>query len=129
MTLYHFTAQRFMINIKREGLTKGRMLKSTSPLSFLYGKQWLTQNSSFDQEWAVGTGKLPYKRNEVRIEVEIPSDSEHNLMSWNRAKFLTPEVAEVLSCRGDPENWFIYDGNISPYWLKDYLTPTQGNEE
>lgn len=108
MTFYHFTAKRFLESILAEGLTKGRMVKSMDPVSFLPNKQWLTVNPSFDQDWAVGTGTLPYKRNEVRLSIEIHSNDMINCRPWTQMQFLTPLVAKDLSAYGDPENWWIY---------------------
>lgn len=116
-TFYHFTAKRFLPGIQREGLTHGRMLKSISPLTFLESKQWLTKNSDFNQEWAHGTGALPYKRNEVRLTVSVPISKMQNCKPWTQMQFLVPLVAKDLSAYGDPENWFIYQGQIKPDWI------------
>jgi len=95
------------------------MLKSFKPVIFLSPWQWLTKNDSFEQEWAIGTGRLPYKTNEVRFNVDIPESNIKSLMSWNQAKFMVPEVADILSTYGDPENWFVYNGIIYPKWLSN----------
>lgn len=118
MTLYHFTAERFLKSIKKNGLTKGVMVKSMNPPQFIMGKQWLTKNPHFEQSWAKGTGRLPYKRNEVRLTIEIPEDYQHQCKPWSQMKFLTPEVADMLSAFGDPENWYVFDGSISQHWIK-----------
>lgn len=114
MKLFHFTAKRFLEGIRKDGLTRGMMVKSMDPPQFIPNMQWLTRNESFDQEWARGTGRLPYKRNEVRITFEIPED-DRRLIPWKgRGELLTPLVAKDLSAFGDPENWFVYDGRVSP---------------
>ncbi len=97
------------------------MLKSWSPVSFIFNKQWLTKNESFNQGWSVGTGKLPYKRNEVRLTFEIPLDKLVNLKPWSQMKFLVPLVAKELedSDLADPENWFIYQGTVKPEWISE----------
>lgn len=133
MVLYHFTAKRFVPAILKGGLTRGAMLKSIKRLEFIYNRQWLTKNPSFDQEWAIGSGALPYQRNEVRLTVEIPDALEENIKPWTQMKFLTPEVAEELSMYGDPENWMIYIGNVRPHWITEVVqNPTaatlQGDE-
>lgn len=123
MKLYHFTAKRFVSAIEKHGLTMGRMLKSVQPLQFILKKQWLTKNEDFAQEWAKGTGRLPYKRNEVRLTVEIPKSHEANCKPWSQMRFLTPDVAEDLSAFGDPENWYVYDGFVPPEWITEYVYP------
>lgn len=120
-TLYHFTAKRFLESIKRQGLTRGMMLKSIQPLQFLPNKQWLTTKKEFDQGWSIGTGRLSYKRNEVRLTVEIPIDAQGNLKPWTQMRFLVPLVANDLedSDLADPENWWIYQGKIKPKWITE----------
>lgn len=123
MTLYHFTAKRFLNSIEIEGLTRGCMVKSFNPPTFLLNKQWLTKNESFNQGWSVGTGRLPYKRNEVRLKIEIPNSKLENLKPWTQMKFLVPLVANDLEASdlADPENWFIYQGAIKPSWIVDIV--------
>lgn len=93
------------------------MVKQIDPAKFIFNKQWITKNPSFDQSWAKGTGRLPYERNEVRLTIEIPLKEMINCKPWSQMKFLTPEVAEFLSCMGDPENWHIFSGRIKPAWI------------
>lgn len=122
---YHFTAKRFLDGIQRSGLTEGRMVKTMNPPTFLENKQWITTNPSFDQDWAIGTGRLPYKRNEVRLTIKIPLEALENCKPWSQMRFLTPEVAKDLEAYGDPENWHIYQGQIKPNWiLKVDFNPT-----
>lgn len=118
---YHFTAKRFLDSIRRNGLTEGRMLKSFKPIQFLNNKQWITKNASFEQGWSVGTGRLPYKRNEVRLTLKIPMEKMENCKPWSQMKFLVPDVAFDLEDdpSADPENWWIYQGVISPKWIAD----------
>lgn len=120
--LYHFTAKRFLKSIKHEGLTRGVMLKNINPPEFLLNKQWLTKKAEFDQGWSIGTGRLQYKRNEVRLTIEIPHDERINLKPWTQMKFLVPLVANELedSDLADPENWYIYQGRIKPEWITEY---------
>lgn len=115
--LYHFTAKHLLKGIQQEGLTRGVMLKSLRPVEFIFNKQWLTKNRSFDQSWAEGTGRLPYKRNECRLTIQIPEHLQEKLKPWSQMKFLVPEVADDLSAFGDPENWLIFDGAILPDWI------------
>lgn len=130
MKLYHFTAKRFLKKIEVEGLTRGVMLKNLNPPQFIFDKQWLTSNGSFDQGWSVGTGRLPYKRNEVRLTIEIPESHLHNCKPWTQMKFLVPEVADDLEASdlADPENWWVYDGIIMPSWIKQIDEKFGGGE-
>lgn len=119
MILYHFTAKRFLRSILSEGLTRGVMVKTFNPPSFIFHKQWLTKKKEFDQGWSVGTGILPYKRNEIRLTLEIPLNKIENVKPWTQMKFLVPEVANDLEASdlADPENWMIYQGEIKPEWI------------
>jgi hypothetical protein len=122
MRLYHFTAERFLPGIRHEGLTRGVLLVRMEPTVILRpGYQWLTTNPAFEQEWAKGTGRLPYQRNEVRITVDVPPKRLGDLMPWTRARFMVPEVADMLSEFGDPENWWLYHGVVSPQWITDVV--------
>lgn len=122
MILYHFTARRFLKSIKSSGLTEGMMLKSLAPPSFVFNKQWLTTNPTFEQSWLNPDSKLPYKRNEVRLTINIPEHGKPFCKPWTQMKFLVPEVAEYLSAFGDPENWYVYDGQIPPSWIIEEKT-------
>lgn len=117
MELYHFTAERFVSPILKQGITRGVMVKTFKPLTFLFNKQWLTKNPYFKQDWAIGSGILPYKRNEVRLTVKIPFENYDLCKPWTQMQFLTPDVAKQLSAYGDPENWWIYQGEIPPKWI------------
>lgn len=117
VTLYHFTARRFLADIRRQGLTRGVLLVRTVPVTFRGGWQWLTSNPDpAGQTWARGTGILPYSRTEVRLTVDVPPGHE-DLQPWSRVRFLVPEVAELLSEYGDPENWWLFNGAIPPAWI------------
>lgn len=114
---FHFTAKRFVEYILKDGITRGVMVKNLNPPQFIYFKQWLTRNPDFQQSWAVGTGRLPYKRNEIRLTVEIPLEKLENCKPWTQMKFLVPNVAKDLSAFGDPDNWWIYQGTIDPKFI------------
>lgn len=116
-TFYHFTAKRFLESIQKEGITRGVMVRTFNPPTFLHNKQWITINPEFDQSWAVGSGILPYKRNEVRLTIELPLAEIENCKPWSQMRFLTPAVAKDLEAYGDPENWHIFQGRIKPQWI------------
>ena len=116
-TVYHFTARRFFRSILIRGICFGKILKSFSPLAFINGYQWVTINPDFEQSWAKGTGRLSYKRNEVRFTIQIPEGEKHRLKPWNQMRFMVPETAEDLSSFGDPENWCLFEGTICSSWI------------
>lgn len=128
MTLYHFTAERFLNGIKREGLTRGHMLASLKPVRLIANKQWLTSNAEFSQSWLNPRSILPYKRNEIRLKIIIPDQAKDNCRPWSQMKFLVPDVAQDLSAFGDPENWYIYDGHIPPTWIESVELNPQESE-
>lgn len=113
MTFYHFTAKRFLESIKKEGLTKGGVLTQEKPPKVQWGVQWITKNPNFDQSWLNPNSRLPYKRNEVRLTLDIPLD-DLNLKRWIDIKDRYPLTGEILSAFGDPENWYCYYGKIKP---------------
>ncbi len=119
MKFYHFTAKRFLESILRNGLTKGHMLISFTPLKFVPNKQWLTVNPVFEQSWLNPNSTLPYKRNEVRVSVNISDAQMQFCKPWSQMQFLCPAVAKDLSAYGDPENWYVFDGIIKPEWISD----------
>lgn len=122
--LYHFTAKRFVDAIKSDGLTRGVVLKTLSPITFMSDWQWLTSNPKWEQSWAAGTGRLPYKRNEVRLTVVIPSSETERCRPWSQVKFLVdPSVAQTLSSYGDPENWWLFSGRVDPSWITEIEVP------
>ena len=116
-TLYHFTAKHLWQKIKKEGLTIGGIPTSISPPEIKQGYIWLTSNDSFNQPCLEGTGRLSYKRNEVRLEVVIPTTWESRLLKFDEHKDLTP-LYDDLTCMGDPENWYVFRGQIPPRWIK-----------
>jgi hypothetical protein len=115
--LYHFTAERFVPAIRREGLTRGYVVANDQPLALLPGYRWLTTNPDWGQEWAEGTGRLPYKRNEVRLTVEVPETHRRNVLPWVIVGPLMCRIYDVLSMYGDPENWRLYEGDVPPHWI------------
>lgn len=129
MSLYHFTARRFVPAIMRDGLTLGSIPLSIAPPRLLYGYQWLTLNPDASaQEWAEGTGRLPYSRTEARLKIKIPKPHRFLLMPWSDVRHLTP-LADGLSAFGDPWNWLVFKGRIPPAWIRDVSRAGRGTGE
>jgi hypothetical protein len=122
--LYHFTTKKLYRGIKSQGLMLGRIPTGIvgGKIIFLEQYQWLTANPDFNQEWCK-YGTLPYKRNEVRLTIEIPESMRENLYNWmDVCKVeVSPKFEEALNLYGDPENWRVYKGCISPYWIKEVV--------
>lgn len=117
MYLYHFTANRFLKSIKKEGLTRGVIPTSLFPPEFIFNYQWLTCNDNFTQEWETPTGRLCYRRNEVRLTIHIPASMEHYLIPMRRVRELTPNLFDDLVRYGDPDNHYVYKGKVFPAWI------------
>ena len=120
ITLYHFTAKRFAPSIYMRGIAIGAIpVRLTRPIEILRGYQWLTSNGNWDQKWAEGTGRLPYKRNEVRFTVQIPMSQSILLKQWTDVgpSLVPQETYDILTSCGDPENWWVFAGTIPPDWL------------
>jgi len=118
--LYHFTPSWMLDSIKKTGIREGRVIVQERPPKFKAGHQWLTVNPDFNQSWdALST--LPYDRTENRIEVKIPRIQ--NLFKWSLfgKKIAGEEMFNVLSAYGDPENWYIYRGIISPGYFVEIV--------
>ncbi len=71
---------------------------------------------------------MPYKRNEVRLTVDVPDFAIEKVNSWQKMFFLVPEVADDLSRYGDPENWVLFDGNIPAAWIIETQENVEGIE-
>ena len=116
--LYHFCPEWMLANIRRQGLTIGRMLYLLDRvLKAIPGVQWLTVNPDWNQSWCEHS-TLPYRRNEARLTVEIPLDAQGRLHVWMTFCEEHPnELWADLNSFGDPENWRIYRGRIEPEWI------------
>ena len=107
-------------SIEKEGLTEGKLLVDFEKKKFKTGHQWLTKNQDFTQSWNEHSS-LPYDRTAVRLRIEIPDNPARYLFKWTKhgERMAGAEVYEMLSCYGDPENWYIFKGNIKPDWIKE----------
>lgn len=122
MKLYHFTAKHLIDRILKEGLTLGAIPLSIAPPKIEKGYQWLTANPSFEQAWCdPKTSTLPYRRDDIRITIKIPKTSMNSLIPWiplwKRLKNYIPLVKH-LNDFGDPENWYVFNGNIPSGWFR-----------
>lgn len=125
MQLYHFTAKHLAKKIKKQGLTLGFMPVSLDPPKADPGYIWLTSNKSWEQECLRGSGRLPYKRNEVRMTVVIPDHGLSRILKFDQNKDLSP-IYEDMTRYGDPENWYIYKGIIPKGWIRKIETQEEG---
>jgi hypothetical protein len=126
MILFHFTALHFIEKIKREGLTKGAMpwnLDKDGNPTLERPYQWLTRNSSFDQQWCL-LGNLEYSRNAYRIAIQLPDRPRDFtktpfLFKWEElCRRCRPDcMEEVNKTGGDVDNWFVFRGRIPPHWF------------
>jgi hypothetical protein len=123
--LYHFTAEHLLDRIKREGLTMGGVVVSLFPPKIKNGYRWLTLNPEFSQSWNAQF-LVKYDRAAIRIEIEVPLTSPR-LMKWvPRGRELTTiQTYEDLNRFGDPENWFVWKGDIPPTWFVGVATRQQ----
>lgn len=123
MKLYHFTSQLHLPGCMQVGLCLG--LVPTFIAQDIIGitgtkGQWLTSNPSFDQSWQ-RKSSLPYHRNDFRLKIHIPKSRRKDLYKWEDYLYeLTdPTMADILSSKGDPENWYLFHGVIKPSWIRD----------
>lgn len=117
MILYHFTALHSLSDIKDHGLRLGMTpIKINKNIMFLGLNQWMTSNPDFNQSWNENTS-LPYDRTEVRITFDI---NDPNLLPWNEYKRkIKCHVLPYFDSFGDPDNWYVYQGVISPSLIRD----------
>lgn len=120
MRLYHFTARRFVDAILRDGICRGGVLVSVNPVRIDTAYRWLTTNPDWlAQEWAEGTGRLPYKRDEARLAVDVPDHAAGNVLTWCVSGPIISRYYRLLSGYGDPENWRLYFGNVPSKWITE----------
>lgn len=117
MRLWHFTANRFAGPIRTNGLTRGGLLLRERPPTIDTSYRWLTVNPDWNQSWAEGSGRLPYKTNEVRLGIDVPAEHEHSILVWKEVGPILSSAYGLLSMFGDPENWRLFRGNLPPSWI------------
>jgi len=122
MKLYHFTSRHHINGCMKEGLTRGGIPEVAGfKLSWINGYQWLTTNSSFDdQKWEKPSGILKYRRNEYRITIKIPKAKRQNLIKWTDfIKEMKLNITEHLNAFGGHEDWYLYHGKVKPKWFRN----------
>lgn len=118
--LYHFTTASLWRQIRREGLTKGVV-----PVEFdgeraviIRGYQWLTENPSFSPDWNTTT-LISYRRDDVRIAIEIPEAVRQRLVKWDDVGHRMTRMLEDLNDGRAHHEWWLFHGKVHPGWFRD----------
>ena len=119
--LYHFTSEQLIQKVLRSGLTRGMIPWNIDPKTLEVrvqkGYQWLTQESSYEQPWAL-LGSLPVARNRYRITVAIPPPMSSRLAAWaDICKLYSPESATGLNSCPGWQDWYVFKGIIPRSWF------------
>ena len=126
MRLYHFCPEWMLEDILRQGLTLGSLVAQgpNAEIMLVPGYQWLTKNREWNQSWCEFSSR-PYKRNEIRLAIKIPFMRCKQAIPWLRFCAKNPNPSwRNLNAYGDPDNWYVYHGNIPPNWIeKVYYNP------
>lgn len=123
MKLYHFTASRFVEEIKKDGLTLGQMPIFTKTKTILMGPcQWLTSDGRFDrQNWATRQ-LIDYDRTDVRLTVTIPKTARDKLCrAYDLLPHLPEEGRRIITDWEGSENWYLFFGRIPPGWIREIV--------
>lgn len=122
MKLYHFCSEQHLEEIKKDGLTLGRLpIIVNNQIGLVKDFQWLTSNADFEQSWEKHS-TLPYRRNAFRITVKIPK-GDKNLLKWDvicKAPQLL-DTAKVLNSHGDFWNWYVYKGKVKKNYFREIV--------
>ena len=119
MKLYHFTPAHLFPLVMRDGISRGMTpVKVNRLIGFVPNTQWLTSNPEFTQSWSEGS-TLPYDRTAFRLTIELENDK--NLLTWTKFKRqIRGHVLPHFDAFGDPENWYVYVGQIDPIFITDH---------
>lgn len=139
MKLFHYCSAEHVSQIKKEGLTKGKLTllgRNGMPKAFLEPIQWLTQNPKWNQSWDTGM-TLPYSRTDYKIIIDIPPEkADTDLYKWwdgmwhhlkNQSDFIESREVDLkttfktLNQFGDPDNWYCYWGVIPKEWFRQII--------
>jgi len=133
MKLYHFCSRHHIEQIKKQGLTLGRIPIPDITLQqvngFVKPCQWLTENPDFIQSWEQYSS-LPYRRNDYRITIKIPKGHRDKLHRWEGICESTARLkraAMILNMFGDPENWWCYMARVKPNWFREIKSHPKRN--
>lgn len=129
MILYHFTTAAHMPGINKRGIALCvvpiELRETRESFSFASGWQWLTQARDWDQDWdheIGGVHKLPYRKSQVRIEVEIPSLYAYRCVRWHAwAAKMRPPSRSFFDTFESSRFWFLYHGTIPPSWFREIV--------
>lgn len=123
MKLYHFTAKRFLKDVKKEGLTKGHfpLLQDNGNVVLARNCQWMTKRPGWDQVFHdPELTELKYDRREVRLTIVIPKsrrvllfDKPRMIRAFGGA--LIPDFFAYEDC----ENWFVFCGRVKAQWIRN----------
>lgn len=114
---FHYTSEQHWPLVQRHGISRcvipWRLTKRGPTL--VHGYQWLTTNPRFeDQEWGE-PAKLPIRKSDIRITLEIPKALEYRLTKWTEFCLKSkPASAEFINTGFDFDNWWLYYGKIPP---------------
>lgn len=122
MKLYHFTAERFLKGIQKDGLTDGHfpLQRVNAQVGFMKNIQWLTKRQGWDQAFHdPELTELKYDRREVRLTIVIPKSQRLALFDKDRI-VRTFERGLIPDFFADPdcENWFMFYGRVKAQWIR-----------
>jgi hypothetical protein len=121
MILYHFTPQHTLQGIMRTGLRLGVMPwnLTNGKVGFQPGWQWLTRNHEFGQEWCARmNAKLPFRRDDFRITINVPKIAEGRVISWREiARVHSPASVEYIASFPEHPDWYVFRGPIPQPWF------------
>lgn len=121
MILYHFTPAHTLQGIMNKGLRLGVVPwnQVNGKIGFQRGFQWLTTNHEFGQEWCVKMdARLPFRRDEFRITINVPKLAEKGLVSWRQlANSNNPQSREYIESFPEHRDWWLFRGPIPQPWF------------
>ena len=125
MILYHFCAAHLLADIKREGLTLGKLpLIERGPerhidyTRYVEGYQWLTaEPDPKKQSWATQI-HIRYSRTAYRLTVKIPLNRLRKLhKAVNFVRHLKAEQRHIVENWAGSEDWYMYRGTVPSQWI------------
>lgn len=122
MIAYHFTSPAHLKLVLEKGLTRGAIpwrMRPDRKVGMRRGFQWLTVDPDWEQDWCrEADNKLPYRKNEHRITVNIPRIKEDHVLDW--LKFCAhehPPSEDFLNSFKGHRHWRLFYGAIPPNWF------------